>query len=73
MILRENYTALVTEDERNLAEELTLIAAKDVLRCLKTKCVLPLSLVNSGHIPTANSQNAQRGWSGTLRNRSSLQ
>ena len=60
--------ALVTEDERNLAEELTLIAAKECITLLKNENnVLPLSndkILVTG--PTANSQNALNGgWSGT--------
>ncbi len=61
-------SALVTEDERNIAEELTLIAAKECITLLKNENnVLPLSndqILVTG--PTANSQNALNGgWSGT--------
>lgn len=60
--------SLVTEDERNIAEELTLIAAKECITLLKNENdVLPLSndqILVTG--PTANSQNALNGgWSGT--------
>ena len=59
---------LVTEDERNDAENLTLLAAKECITLLKNENnVLPLSndrILVTG--PTANSQNALNGgWSGT--------
>ena len=64
--------ALVSEDERNIAEELTLIAAKECITLLKNENdVLPLSndqILVTG--PTANSQNALNGgWSGTWQGR----